>query len=135
MEMMKLTRAVLYKLVWSYPMTEIAKHYDVRDLQIAKACDLYDVARRPAGYRQKLAYDKTVEKADLQTVNFSAEDAVTIKCSGTWASWRRMQQDANNLLQVDDGRPGGSRKRDDVRLWATRLLVPGSPAVSTIANN
>jgi len=46
-------------------MTEIAKHYGVRDLQIAKACDLYDVARPPAGYWQKLAYDKTVEKADL----------------------------------------------------------------------
>jgi len=34
--MIKLTRAVLYKLVWSYPMTEIAKHYGVRDLQIAR---------------------------------------------------------------------------------------------------
>jgi hypothetical protein len=54
-------------------MTEIAKHYGVRDLQIAQACDLHDIARPPAGYWQKLAYGKNVEKVDLQTVNFSAE--------------------------------------------------------------
>ncbi|UXN58142.1 hypothetical protein [Phyllobacterium zundukense] len=85
---MKLTRAVLYELVWSYPITQIAKHYGVRDLQIAKACDLYDIARPPAGYWQKLAYGKNVEKAALQTVNFSAEKIVAIERSGTWAPCR-----------------------------------------------
>lgn len=94
---MKLTRAVLYELVWSYPMSAIAKHYGVRDLQIAQACDLYDIARPPAGYWQKLAYGKNVEKVDLQTVNFSAEDTVTIERSGARALGRRALQDAKKL--------------------------------------
>jgi hypothetical protein len=112
--MIKLTRAVLYKLVWSYPMTEIAKHYGVRDLQIAKACDLNNIARPPAGYWQRLAYGKNVEKTDLQTVNFSAEDTVTIERSGARAPWRRTQQDAKNLGQTDDGRPGESRNKAEL---------------------
>lgn len=63
MKMMKLTRAMLYELVWFHPMTEIAKQYGVRDLQIAQACDLYDIARPPTGYWQKLAHGKYVEKS------------------------------------------------------------------------
>lgn len=78
----KLSRAALYELVWSYPMTEIARHYGVRDLQIAQACDFYDIARPRAGYWQKLAYGKNVEKIDLQTVSFSADDTVTIERAG-----------------------------------------------------
>ncbi|MBZ9605526.1 hypothetical protein [Phyllobacterium chamaecytisi] len=57
---------------------------------------------------------KNVEKADLQTVNFSAEDTVTIERSGAPAPWRRTQQDAKNLGQADDGRPGRSRKQAEL---------------------
>jgi hypothetical protein len=79
--MMKLSRAELYGLVWFQPMTAIAKHYGVRDLQIAQACDLYDIARPPTRYWQKFAHGKKVERIDLPIVNFSADQIVIIEPS------------------------------------------------------
>ncbi|UDL90686.1 hypothetical protein LGH82_04985 [Mesorhizobium sp. PAMC28654] len=43
--MLRLSRAALYELVWSKPLTEIAKTYGVRDQHIAQACDHHDIAR------------------------------------------------------------------------------------------
>jgi hypothetical protein len=94
---MRLSRAELYELVWSQPMTEIAKHYGVRDLRIAQACDSYDIARPPAGYWQKLAHGKKVEKINLSTVRSSADDIVIIEPSDGRA--RRTWQKAENLGQ------------------------------------
>ncbi len=76
--MLKLTRAKLHELIWSKPMTEIAAEYGVRDLHIAKACDLHEIARPRAGYWQKLAHSKPVKKAALGNDRFSADDVVIV---------------------------------------------------------
>ena len=53
---MKVTREQLHDLVWSMPMTEIARQSGVRDQHIARACDGVDVVRPRAGYWQKIEH-------------------------------------------------------------------------------
>jgi hypothetical protein len=77
--MLRLSRAQLYEMVWSKPMTEIARERDVRDLRVAQICDRYDIARPPAGYWQKLAHGKHVQKDSLVNDTFSADQIVTIE--------------------------------------------------------
>jgi hypothetical protein len=110
--MMKLSRAALYELVWSQPMTAIARLYGVRDLQIAQACDYYDIARPPAGHWQRLAHGKKVQKTDLSTIRFSADDIVIIAPSAgrTSRTWRR----AENLEPRRDAALDGRRKRAEL---------------------
>lgn len=76
--MHKLSRAALFELVWSKPMTEIARELNVRDQHVAAACDLFDIARPRAGYWQKVGYGKPVEKAVLSTEAFAAEEIVCV---------------------------------------------------------
>lgn len=88
--MLKLTRAALYELIWSKPMTEIAGDHGVRDQHIARACDDYDIARPRAGYWQKLDHGKVVERVPLDNDTFSADDVIIIDPSG-WRTRRTVQ--------------------------------------------
>jgi hypothetical protein len=49
------TREELYALVWSQPMTTIAKRYDVSSSYLARVCAVLNVPRPPRGYWAKLA--------------------------------------------------------------------------------
>lgn len=51
---MRLSRAQLHELVWSRPMTEIARLFGVRDQHIARACDGADIERPRARYWQNV---------------------------------------------------------------------------------
>lgn len=79
---MKLTRAELHELVWSQPMTEIARQLGIRGQQVAKACDGAEIARPPAGYWQKVGYGKPVSRFALTNDRFAASDIVAIDASG-----------------------------------------------------
>ena len=81
---MKLSREQLHDLVWSMPMTEIARQSGLRDQHIARACDGAEVARPRAGYWQKLEHGKFVARVALSNDRFAASDVVTIDPSG-WA--------------------------------------------------
>ncbi len=76
---MEISRAELYKLVWSHPLTEIAKFHGVNAIRIAQACDAYDIVRPPAGYWQKLAHGKTSEKLRFESTTYPADEIVTIE--------------------------------------------------------
>jgi hypothetical protein len=79
---MKLTRAELHELVWSQPMTEIARQFGVRGQQVANACDGAEIARPRAGYWQKVGYGKPVSRLALTNDRFAAGDIVAIDASG-----------------------------------------------------
>lgn len=81
---MKVTREQLHDLVWSMPMTEIARQSGVRDQHIARACDGADVARPRAGYWQKVEHGKGVTRMALTNDRYAASDVITIDASG-WA--------------------------------------------------
>ncbi|WP_065518398.1 hypothetical protein [Mesorhizobium amorphae] len=79
--MMRMTRAELHRLVWSKPMTELARLYGVRDQHVAQACDAHDIARPRAGHWQRVEHGKTVETAALDNTNYSPEAIIIIEPS------------------------------------------------------
>lgn len=80
--LLRLTRAELHELVWTKPMTELARQFGLRDQHIAKACDGADIARPRAGYWQKVEYGKSVSRSALNNECFGACDIVAIDASG-----------------------------------------------------
>lgn len=50
-------REVLYKEVWQFPVTEVAKKYSVSDVAIHKICKSLDVPTPPPGYWAKAKAD------------------------------------------------------------------------------
>lgn len=53
-----MTRDELYELVWSKPMTEVAKNFDVSSSYMARVCTALNVPRPERGYWAKLAVGK-----------------------------------------------------------------------------
>lgn len=87
---MKLSRAQIHELVWSKPMTEIAREFGVRDQHIARACDGADIARPRAGYWQKVEQGKPIPRMALSNDRFSADDIIAIDPSG-WSISPRLE--------------------------------------------
>lgn len=84
---MRLTRAELHELVWSKPMTDIARQFGVRGQLLAKACDGAEIARPRAGFWQKVSYGKPVSRLALTNDRFAAGDIIAIDASG-WSMSR-----------------------------------------------
>jgi hypothetical protein len=81
---MRLSREQLHDLVWSKPITEIARQSGLRDQHIARACDASEISRPRAGYWQKVEHGKSVARVALSNDRYAASDIVTIDASG-WA--------------------------------------------------
>jgi len=61
----KIIRDDLYEKVWTKPMVEIAKEYEVSDKAIAKICDKLNVPVPGVGYWQKLEAGEKLERKRL----------------------------------------------------------------------
>lgn len=59
------TRQELYDLVWSKPVTHIAKEYGFSDNGIRKICKKYNIPLPKTGYWSKLKFNKKVIKTKL----------------------------------------------------------------------
>lgn len=99
--MLRVTRAELHELVWSKPMTEMAREYGVRGQHIAKACDEHEIARPPAGYWQKLEYGKAVESVALDNSNYTADHIVIIKPVAAVALARAGRDDVDRATATE----------------------------------
>ncbi len=60
-----MTREELYELVWSKPMTEVAKSFDVSGSYMARVCTVLNVPRPERGYWAKLAVGKAPAREPL----------------------------------------------------------------------
>lgn len=58
-------RETLYKEVWQFPVTEVAKKYAVSDVAIHKICKSLDIPTPPRGYWEKLRAGKGVQVIPL----------------------------------------------------------------------
>jgi hypothetical protein len=76
--MLKITRAELHALMWSKPMTVIARTYAVRDQHVTQACDDHDIARPRPGHWQKVDHGKAVETVALDNRRYSPGDIIII---------------------------------------------------------
>lgn len=63
-----LTRKDLYALVWSKPMSELAKDFEMSDVGLKKICKAAYVPTPPLGYWAKLKNGKKVAKTTLPTL-------------------------------------------------------------------
>ncbi|OHV78412.1 hypothetical protein [Rhizobium sp. LCM 4573] len=60
-----MTREELYELVWTKPMTEVAKSFDVSGSYMARVCTVLNVPRPERGYWAKLAVGKAPARDPL----------------------------------------------------------------------
>lgn len=61
----KYNREKLYQEVWTDPVTEVAKRYNMSDVNLRKICKKLDIPLPPAGYWAKLRAGKEVSKPSL----------------------------------------------------------------------
>ncbi len=72
------TRQELYDLVWSEPMSRLAKKLGVSDVGLAKACRRADIPVPGLGYWAKLRHSRKAQRKPLPQANPGIPDEVTI---------------------------------------------------------
>lgn len=63
--MQRLARSQLYAMVWSKPMTHLAKEFDISDVGLAKVCRKHDIPLPGLGHWAKVAAGKKVKTIPL----------------------------------------------------------------------
>lgn len=76
-ESIKISRQELYDLVWSKPMTSLAKEYNISDNGLRKICKKLSIPLPELGYWQKVQYGKKVKIIPLSK-DFKGEDTVVL---------------------------------------------------------
>jgi hypothetical protein len=75
-----ITRAELYELVWSQPMTEVAKQLGTSAPEITRLCDqVFRIPRPQRGHWQRSASGKMTPKPDLPPAEKNTPDTVKIQ--------------------------------------------------------
>lgn len=77
-ENIKISRQELYDLVWSKPMTTLAKEYNISDNGLRKICKKLGIPLPELGYWQKIQYGKKVKIIPLSK-DFKGEDTVVLE--------------------------------------------------------
>jgi hypothetical protein len=72
-----LKRKELYDLIWSTPMTSLAKKYLISDSGLRKICKKYEIPLPKAGHWEKLRAGKEVEIIELPT-DYKGENEITL---------------------------------------------------------
>ncbi|WP_188643276.1 hypothetical protein [Tsuneonella deserti] len=72
------SREEFYALVWSKPMTHLAKEFAISDVALHKICRKHDIPNPPLGWWAKKAAGKPVTQIPLPTSKNSAGGKVTI---------------------------------------------------------
>lgn len=74
----RFTRQEFYNLVWSKPITHVAKDFGLSDVAIHKICKKHDIPNPPLGYWAKKANGKPVTQTPLPRPSKGMADAVVI---------------------------------------------------------
>lgn len=72
------TRKEFYELVWSKPMTHLAKEFALSDVALHKICRKHDIPNPPLGWWAKKAAGKVVKQTPLPKAKAGASDRITI---------------------------------------------------------
>ncbi len=76
-ESMKISRQELYDLVWSKPMTTLAKDYSISDNGLRKICKKLNIPLPEAGHWQKIQHGKKVKIIPLPK-DFKGEETIIL---------------------------------------------------------
>ena len=72
------TRQEFYDLVWSKPMTHLAKEFALSDVALHKICKKHDIPNPPLGWWAKKAAGKPVKQSPLPKAKAGTSDRITI---------------------------------------------------------
>ncbi|WP_414899737.1 hypothetical protein ACMT1E_08865 [Sphingomonas flavalba] len=72
------TRQEFYDLVWSKPMTHLAKEFALSDVALHKICKKHDIPNPPLGWWAKMAAGKAVKQTPLPKAKAGMSDRITI---------------------------------------------------------
>jgi len=72
------TREQFYELVWSKPMTHLAKDFTISDVALHKICRKHGIPNPPLGWWAKKAAGKKVKQTPLPEAKPGAPDRITI---------------------------------------------------------
>ena len=108
----RFTRQEFYDLVWSKPITHIAKDFGLSDVAIHKICKKHGIPNPPLGYWAKKAHGKPVVQTPLPLPGKGMADAILIT-------------EGNSLSEPDSLRAA----REEARINAS-LAIEAEPAAS-----
>jgi hypothetical protein len=77
MEQITLTRKELYDLVWTEPLSRLAKKYKISDNGLRKICKRMNIPIPTMGHWQKIQYGKRVIVTKLPT-KYEGKDEITL---------------------------------------------------------
>lgn len=111
-----LTRRNLYELVWSKPMTHIARDYNMTDTGIRKYCKRYDIPTPVSGHWIKLQHNKPVRRKRLPVKHRSADEPInlipakprSIEIEQAIEKAKDKQDQIQNVLTVADKLPSNT---------------------------
>ena len=72
------TREQFYELVWSKPMTHLAKEFAISDVALHKICKKHGIPNPPLGWWAKKAAGKKVKQTPLPKAKMGTADKITI---------------------------------------------------------
>jgi hypothetical protein len=72
------TREQFYELVWSKPMTHLAKEFSISDVALHKICKKHGIPNPPLGWWAKKAAGKMVKRIPLPEAKAGTADRITI---------------------------------------------------------
>lgn len=72
------TRAEFYELVWSKPMTHLAKEFAISDVALHKICRKHGIPNPPLGWWAKKAAGKKVKQTPLPDTKAGTAERITI---------------------------------------------------------
>lgn len=72
------TREEFYDLVWTKPMTHLAKEFALSDVALHKICKKHDIPNPPLGWWAKKAAGKAVQRTPLPKAKAGTSDRITI---------------------------------------------------------
>ena len=130
-------REVLYREVWQFPVTEVAKKYAVSDVAIHKICKSLNIPTPPRGYWEKLRAGKQVEvlplpPSDGKVVKTGVQNENVYTQSTSESLAYMSEEDRSTLLAVASQiRLPAEKERQHPKVAAYRKQLPNLMKVKT----
>lgn len=109
------TRQEFHALVWSKPMTHLAKEFALSDVALHKICRKHDIPNPPLGWWAKKAAGKPVKKTPLPRAKAGISDRITIAAGDIRAE--------PDLIAT---------ARENARVLASSIVVDAEPPANAI---
>jgi hypothetical protein len=78
----RISRKELYELIWSEPITTLARQFGISDVGLAKVCRRSDIPAPPRGYWAKVAAGDSISRPDLPERSDLGSRAITFRVNG-----------------------------------------------------